>query len=259
MDELNDLIPEIEDNTVDDHKKLNKKIILKMIEVILSTITVMILIAFNQGKKLFLFDFLSNSTEGDTIQSVISGVAFGYVIYGFLVFILGFSVYLAVLVYQKKMAYTPLKHRYDFYDLLGVVPVFLSIVVILNAFFFSPAIVHGPSMEPTFYEDDAVIIYHLNRHFESQDVIIFDRGDALLIKRLIGLPGDHLKVDLTGVYLNGENLNVEGYETEYHQYDGVIPEGFYFIMGDNHDESNDSRYFGLVEEKDLLGKVIIKF
>lgn len=259
MDELNELVPESVENNNDDRVKLVKKIKLKMIEVVLSTMIVMILIAINQGKKLFLFDFLSNSTDSDTIQSIISGVAFGYVIYGFLVFILGFSVYLAILVSQKKMGYVPLKHRYDFFDLMGVVPVFLSVVVLLNAFFFSPAIVHGPSMEPTFYEEDAVVIYHLSRHFESQDIIIFDRGDALLIKRLIGLPGDHLKVDLTGVYLNGVNLNVEGYETEYHQYDGVIPEGFYFIMGDNHDESNDSRYFGLVEEKDLLGKVVIRF
>lgn len=259
MDEMNELKPEIEVINNDEPNIIFKKLFYKLIEVVLSTLIVMVLIAFNQGKKLFLFDFLTNSTDNDTIQSLFSGVAFGYIIYGFMIFILGFSVYLAIVVIQKKMDYLPLKRRYDFYDLIGVVPVFLAVVVILNAFFFSPAIVHGPSMEPTFYEEDAVIIYHLNRHFENQDVIIFDRGDALLIKRLIGIPGDHLKVDQTGVYLNGVNLNVEGYETEYHYYNGIIPEGFYFIMGDNHDESNDSRYFGLVAEEDLLGKVILRF
>jgi len=259
MEEYNEITPPIEETDIYEHNKLFRKTKLKVIEVMISTLIVMILIALNQGKKLFLFDFVSNSTDVDTIQSILSGQAFGFIIYGFLIFVLGFSVYMGVLAHKRNIAFLPLKHRYDFYDLIGVVPVFLAVIVILNAFFYSPAIVHGPSMEPTFVENDAVIIYHLNRNFESQDIIIYDRGDALLIKRLIGVPGDHIKVDLTGVYLNGVNLNVEGYESEYHLYDDVIPEGFYFIMGDNYDESNDSRYFGLIEEKDLLGKVILKF
>ncbi len=259
MEEYNEITPLIEETDNYELNKLFRKTKLKVLEVIISTLIVLILISINQGKKLFLFDFVSDSTDIDTIHSLFSGQTFGFIIYGFLLFVLGFSVYMAVITHQRNIAFLPLKHRFDFYDLIGVVPVFLAVVVILNAFFLSPAIVHGPSMEPTFVENDAVIIFHLNRNFESQDIIIYDRGDALLIKRLIGVPGDHLKVDLTGVYLNGVNLNVEGYETEYHNYDGVIPEGFYFIMGDNHNESNDSRYFGLIESKDLLGKVIFKF
>lgn len=242
-----------------DNKKLHRKINYKMIEVSVSSLLVMVLIAFNQGQKLFLFDFKSISSAGDTIQSVISGRVFGFIVYGLLSFLLLFTIYLFVMVKKNKLKYSILKRHYDFYDLLGVVPVFLSIVVVINAFFFSPAVVHGPSMEPTFFENDAVIIYHLSHEFSKQDVIIYDRGDALLIKRLIGMPGDHLRVDHTGVYLNGINLMVEGYETEYHEYNDIIPNGFYFIMGDNDPESNDSRYFGLVKEQDILGKVIVRF
>lgn len=259
MDEIKELEPQENQTNEVEHKKLHKKIRLKLIEVTISTILVMALIAFNQGKKLFLFDFLSDASTDDTIQTLISGKTFGYIVYGFLAFLLFFTVYLFMINRKKNYTYMTLKRHYDFYDLIGVVPVFLSVVVILNAFFISPAIVHGPSMEPTFYENDTVLIYHLNRDFEAQDIIIYDRGDALLIKRLIGLPGDQLKVDLTGVYLNGVNLEVDGYESEYHLYDGVIPEGYCFIMGDNDSQSNDSRYFGLIKEQDILGKVLIKF
>ena len=259
MEEIKELEPqEIQTNDIE-HEKIHKKIRFKLIEVTVATILVMVLIAFNQGKKLFQFDFLSDASTDDTIQTLISGKIFGYIVYGFLAFILLFTVYLFLINRKEIMSYGLLKRHYDFYDLIGVVPVFLSVVVIINAFFISPAIVHGPSMEPTFYENDAVLIYHLNHDFEAQDIIIYDRGDALLIKRLIGLPGDQLKVDLSGVYLNGVNLEVEGYESEYHLFDGVIPEGYFFIMGDNDSKSNDSRYFGLVKAEDILGKVIIKF
>jgi len=259
MDEIKDLEPQIVVNEDYQLIKLQKKIRFKLIEVTIASLLVIVLIAFNQGKKLFLFDFLSDASTGDTIQSLISGKAFGYIVYGFLAFLLIFTVYLHSLLRHKTANFSQLKRYFDFYDLLGVVPVFLSVVVTLNAFFYSPAIVHGPSMEPTFYENDAVIIYHLNREFSAQDIVIYDRGDALLIKRLIGMPGDDLRIDHTGVYLNGVNLFVEGYETEYIEYNDVIPEGYYFIMGDNDSESNDSRYFGLVKEQDLLGKVVFRF
>ena len=261
--------PIIDQEALADDRKLMKKTRYKLIEATASTLIVMILIAINQGKKLFLFDFVSSSdVDTDTIRSIFSGRIFGLIIYGFLAFVLAYSLYFWF-YYQKRQKIDPdhryadlpaLKKRYDFYDLIGVVPVFLAVVVILNAFFFSPAIVHGPSMEPTFYENDAVMIYHFVNHYKQNDVIIYDRGDALLIKRLVALPGDLLLVNDEGVFVNGEKvgtINV-GSLAYYEPYSGIVPVGYYYLLGDNAAESNDSRYFGLINGTDLLGKVIVK-
>lgn len=263
------IAPVIDQETANQDRKLMLKTRFKLIEASVATFIVMILIAINQGKKLFLFDFITQSDDDiDTIRSIFSGQIFGMIIYGFLAFVLAYSLYFWM-YYQKRIKLDPdkrildfsaLKKRYDFYDLIGVVPVFLAVVVILNAFFFSPAIVHGPSMEPTFYENDAVMIYHFAIHYEHDDVIIYDRGDALLIKRLVALPGDMLLVNDDGVFVNGEKvgtINV-GSLAYYQPYSGIIPSGYYYLLGDNAAESNDSRYFGLINEADLLGKVIVK-
>jgi len=263
----NEIIPELDESAVADEIKIVKKTRFKLTEVTISTVIVMVLIAFNQGKKLFLFDFLSTaSPSADTIISVFSGRVFGMIIYGTLLFILAFSVYLSgrlkkrlkLTMEERCGSYAGFKRHYDVYDLLGVVPVFLAVVVIVNAFFLSPAIVHGPSMQPTFYENDGVLVYHFTIDPQREDIIIYDRGDALLVKRIAGIPGDHLVVDLTGVYINGEKLNVIGDEINYEFYDGIIPENSYFILGDNSGDSNDSRAFGLISGDDILGKVIFK-
>jgi signal peptidase I len=265
-EEERELIPEIDDEQLRLDNKLIRKTKLKLFEITIATCIVMVLIAINQGKKLFLFDFISDFTSDDTIQSIFSGRIFGLIIYGTLLFVLIISILLSktlskrskLSMEERNSSYQTFKKRYDFYDLIGVIPVFLAIIVVLNAFFFSPAIVHGPSMEPTFYENNAVIIYQIKSNLNPQDIIIYDRGDALLIKRLIAVAGDELVVNMTGVYLNGLKLDVQGDEVYYHNYNGIIPDGFCFIMGDNSAESNDSRYFGLVKTSDILGKVVFK-
>ena len=146
-------------------------------------------------------------------------------------------------------------------------------------YFIRPTIVKQTSMENTLHENDYMIMYRLayKKHApERGDVIIFqsslvneDSGkDKLLIKRVIGLPGDQIMISGGMVYINGE-----AYEEDYLK-DGytpafeipaegetyVVPDGTYFCMGDNRVGSVDSRRseVGVVPEDTIKGKVVIR-
>lgn len=168
------------------------------------------------------------------------------------------------------------KRFLDLYDLFSIVPIFIAIMTVLNAFVISPASVIGESMEPTFYEGDDVIIEHFDSNYELFDVVIIkvDDGDYY-IKRVIGLPGDIIIIDNNIITVNGRILNQEFIENE----DGSmisttycnsnqelvcefdVPEGYYFVLGDNREHSLDSRSssLGYVSADRVYGKVIYKF
>ena len=146
-------------------------------------------------------------------------------------------------------------------------------------YFIRPTIVKQTSMENTLHENDYMIMYRLayKKHApERGDIIIFqsslvneDSGkDKLLIKRVIGLPGDQIMISGGMVYINGE-----AYEEDYLK-DGytpafeipaegetyVVPDGTYFCMGDNRVGCVDSRRseVGVVPEDTIKGKVVIR-
>ena len=92
------------------------------------------------------------------------------------------------------------------------------------------------------------------------DIVLFDSPteDAIYIKRLIGMPGDTLSIKGGKVWRNGEALDEE-YVKEYMEGDMdeiTVPEGSYFMMGDNRNHSGDSRYFGPVQEEAIRSKSI---
>ena len=161
-----------------------------------------------------------------------------------------------------------LKKQYNTFDLISVIPPFLFVLVLLNAFFFAPAVVDGQSMDPTFHDGDPVIIAHYHKTYIKDDIVILDYQGRLLIKRLIAKPGDTLVVSLQGIWVNGELIesdvraNGAGY---LFLYDGVLKDGEYFVLGDNRNYSaggtalsHDSRYFGFLSRDQILGKVVVK-
>jgi signal peptidase I len=244
-----------------EHAALIKKAHRKVIAFIAASAIVILLVVIRQGQRLFIFNFAAENLNATT-----ASLFFSYLTYAFLLFTAGYAVFFSLILNRRQKmtaeaastTFVHFKKRYDLFDLLGVIPAFLAVVVVLNAFLLSPAVVDGPSMEPTFYENDAVLVYHgPGLTYAAGDVVILDRGDKLLIKRLIAVPGDHLTVSAAGVFLNGDLI--EPYVADFHvPLDGVIPDGYYFILGDNRTQSNDSRYFGLVPAADLLGKVVVK-
>lgn len=245
---------------------------LQKILTFVSTMTIALLIVIlRQGEKLFLFNLESNNMNDAPFF-----LFFRIVLFGFLIYLLGYLMYFWNEVEKRKKmsaeaqttALPAFRKRYNLFDLWTVVPVFLLGLVVVSGFFYSPAIVEGSSMETTFSNGDTVLIDHFTTNFEAGDVVIVDHGTELLIKRLIAVPGDHLRIDATGVYLNGSSEPIEDYVPMYYDsesdtvvpyftYDGIIPEGQYFVMGDNRNNSLDGRVFGLVDADQMLGIVVL--
>ena len=154
-----------------------------------------------------------------------------------------------------------------------VVPFILALILflIVNTFVGTSRI-SGSSMYPTF-EDGQITI--LNKFFynqgtpEYEDVIVFNSelvnnqsifgGTKKLIKRVIGLPGDHIVIKDECVYRNDELLE-ENYLSDIIITDGeidiVLGENEFFVMGDNRQNSMDSRMLGPINKDDIIGKVI---
>jgi signal peptidase I len=122
-------------------------------------------------------------------------------------------------------------------------------------------------MEPNFHEGDRLLVNKVTYRFhepERGDVIIlhppFD-PDLVYIKRIIALPGDTVEVKDGTVYVNGTKLD-EPYIKEPPTYTlplTEIPEGEYFVLGDNRNNANDSHYWGTVPRENIIGKAWIVF
>lgn len=163
---------------------------------------------------------------------------------------------------------------------------FAIALVIVFAFkmFFGTTVVYSTSMYPTLIEKDVLLLQKTN-HVERGDIVSFkskltltsediqalnvfqqffvdETTSKTLIKRVIGLPGDSIEVKNGIVKLNGEVFE-EAYvssENVGEVFIEAIPEGQYFMMGDNRAVSLDSRsdLVGLIDQKDLVGKVLTR-
>ena len=134
----------------------------------------------------------------------------------------------------------------------------------------APFYVGSESMVPTLKVWDRILINKLAYDLgepERGDIVLFENqegGEEPLIKRVVGLPGDTVKVRRGRLVLNGEpqrepyvNESSRGPQAPYGP--KRVPENHYFMMGDNRASSRDSRYFGPVPEEDLIGEALFRF
>lgn len=146
------------------------------------------------------------------------------------------------------------------------------VIALVITHFVRPTLVQGSSMYPTLEEKDYLIINRVAyKHKEPKrgDIIVFKTNllqangkEKDLVKRVIALPGDKIKITDDKVYLNGklqDEKYIHGEKTE-GDIDMVIPEGYVFAMGDNRENSMDSRdpEVGIVNENDIMGKVMVR-
>ena len=138
--------------------------------------------------------------------------------------------------------------------------IIILVVVLIRTFIMTPVQVDGASMYPTLEDKEILILKKYDHSFKRFDVIVFDYKGSRLIKRIVGLPGETIEYKNNKLYVDGEqvaenfdrNADTEDFKLEDIGYD-VIPEGKYFVMGDNRTNSTDSRIIGLVDEDQIKG------
>jgi len=240
---------------LNDHKKLMKKTKIRLISFFIIFCVDIVLLIMHQSKPLFFFNF--NHSD----ESIGAYGSYHLILWILLAIILVFLIgYVRLFVaYRNKVSEEAFVKAYNFFDLFSVVPIFFMVVMILTGWFVTTAIVSQHSMNDTYQENDLILInYH--EPVDRDDVIVFEK-DKLYIKRVIGLPGDHLVVNQEGVWINDEFIaDIPLFYEDIFEYDTTIPEGSYFVLGDNRQVSIDSRYeeIGFVFEDDIIGGVMFE-
>jgi signal peptidase I len=143
----------------------------------------------------------------------------------------------------------------------------LLIYFLVRTFLFENYRVLGHSMDSTLENDQFLVVNKLGYRLgepERGDIIVFrdPRSDERkLIKRVIGLPGDVLQVQDGQVFINGQRLDEPYVENpgRYSQEATPIPEGMYFVLGDNRNNSSDSHNWGTLARDRVVGKAWISY
>lgn len=167
---------------------------------------------------------------------------------------------------------SPVREPHFIDDLVRFALIALLIVIPIRVFVAQPFVVRGASMQPTFENGEYLIVDQLSYRFaepQRGDVIIMrypKDPSVFFIKRVIGLPNE--TVELTGPKVTIEKEGTaaitldEPYvapgrlENEYASY--LLGPGDYFVMGDNRIESSDSRAWGVLPKKDIMGRALLR-
>lgn len=168
------------------------------------------------------------------------------------------------------------KEKNELWEWIKVIGIAAIFVMVMRFFIFSPVMVDGASMMPTFEDGDKVIVNKIGPRladYKRFDVVVFEVAENKhYIKRIIGFPGDHIAYKDDVLYINGE-VYEEPYLTSFKEalidtgdftYDFIleeqlgemtVPQGHFFVLGDNRRKSIDSRdpQVGFIAQETILG------
>lgn len=135
-------------------------------------------------------------------------------------------------------------------------------VILFRSFVITPIRVDGSSMYSTLKDGEILLLKKYDKNIKRFDVVVFYYGNSRLIKRVIGMPGEKVEYKNNKLYINGKYIKEPFLKKHQKTYDfklkklGVskIPEGEYFVLGDNRTNSTDSRMIGLISKDKMQGK-----
>ncbi len=152
-------------------------------------------------------------------------------------------------------------------DVIGTIVPAVLIALLIHVFLAQATRVYGQSMQPNLHSNERLVVEKLSYRFHGPrrgDVIVLhdpSGGSELLIKRVIGLPGERVTVADGQVFIDGEALD-EPYldqETEGSGRSWLVPPLHVFVMGDNRQASRDSRSFGTVALDQIIGRALFRY
>ena len=147
-------------------------------------------------------------------------------------------------------------------NVIVFVVTFVSVLLFFH--FIRFPVVDGDSMLPTYHHGNRLVMLHTHSVSDGDVAVLWDEdlGDYI-VKRVIGVPGDHLQIDGGCLYRNGVRL-YEPYVFEHDWIhldsgmDVIVPDGCVYVMGDNRNNSADSRVLGTFDRSDVFGKILFK-
>ncbi len=177
----------------------------------------------------------------------------------------------------------------EFLKWIETIIIAIVIALLIRGFILEPVIVNGISMEDTLFSEQRLIIYKLGYFFhppQKGDIIVLQYKKGLFgnipilnklsflnrvipsvmeidyIKRVIGVPGDKIDIKDGHVYINGEKLDEKYAKGETHKqlldFPKTVPPNTVFVLGDNRQNSRDSRIIGFIEYDRIKGKAVLR-
>lgn len=156
-----------------------------------------------------------------------------------------------------------------FLDILEVFVTSFAIFLFVYLLVLQPHKINGNSMEPNFHDGQYLLTDKLTYRFREPqrgDVVVFEppvNKEEEYIKRIIGLPGEAISVKDGHFYINGVSLSEDYIPADIYtkgksflpnNSEKIIPQGSYFVSGDNREYSSDSRYWGFITKDKITGK-----
>lgn len=173
------------------------------------------------------------------------------------------------------------KEKQEFWEWTKALLIAFGVAFVIRYFLFTPIVVDGDSMMPTLADGDRMVVNKINYKInkpERFDIVVFHAPENKnYIKRVIGLPGEHISYENDQLYVNGKQISEPylkvfknelligtGTLTEDFSLEDIIqlkkiPEGHVFVLGDNRRYSKDSRIIGVVPIEEIIGDTSMVF